>query len=160
MPTFNTAIYNAQVATRANPSRLAAPNVASGDVQFAIIPYTLLGTEAAADIINLCVLPQGVIPVPALSSVTCSADPGTTLTLDIGTAANPDGLADGIVMSNGGMVHCATATMPAWLDATPVVPDAGAGTAALYATVASANTLSTSGVVLHFCIAYKLGRGN
>jgi hypothetical protein len=159
MPTFNTANFAAQVATRANPSRLAAPNVASGDVQFAIIPYTLLGTEAAADVINLCVLPQGVIPVPALSSVTCSSDPGTTLTLDIGTAANPDGLADGIVLSSGGMVHCATATMPAWLDATPVVPDAGAGTAALFATVATAATL-TAGVVLHFCIAYKLGRGN
>lgn len=158
MPTFNSDQYLLQVSTRANPSRLAPPNVASGDVQFAVIPYTLAGTETAADIINLTVLPQGAIPIPQLSSVVCSADPGTTLTLDIGTAANPDGWADGIVLSAGGKVECASATMPAWLTQTPIVPDTAKGTADVYATVASDASLNAA-VVLTFTLAYKLGRG-
>lgn len=158
MATFNSAQYALQVSTRANPSRLAPPNVASGDVQYAVIPYALAGTEDVADIVNLCVLPQGAIPIPQLSNVVCSADPGTTLTLDIGTAANPDGWADGIVLSSGGQVACTNTAIPAWVTQTPIVPDTGKGTADVYATVASASTL-TADVVLTFTLAYKLGRG-
>lgn len=158
MASFDTTLYGQQKAARTNTSRLAPPNVGSGDVEFAVIPYALAGTEAAADTINLTVLPGGVIPIPSLSHVVCSADPGTTLTLDIGTAANADGWADGIVLSAGGKVECASATMPAWLAQTTVVPDTGSGNAVVYATVASANTL-TAAVVLYFVLAYKLGRG-
>jgi hypothetical protein len=158
MPTFDSTQYTAQKADRTNTSRLASPNVSSGDVQYAMIPYTLAGTEAAADIINLCVLPSGVIPVPALSRVVCSADPGTTLTVDIGTADNADGWADGIVLSAGGIVECASATMPAWLAKTTLVPDTGSGNAVVYATVASAASLTAS-VVLYFLLAYKVGKG-
>jgi hypothetical protein len=157
MPTFHTTHYNQQKADRANPARLAPSNVSSGDIEIAVIAYTLLGTEAANDILNLCVLPQGCIPVPSLSSVVCSADPGTTLTLDIGTTADADGWADGIVLSSGGKVECASATMPAWLAKTPLVPDTGSGNAVIRATVASAASL-TAEVVLHFTLAYKRGR--
>lgn len=157
MATFDTAVYTAQKPTRTNPSRLAAQNSASGEVEFAPIAYTLVGTETASDIINLCILPQDAIPVPQLSSVTC-ADPGTTLTLDIGTADNADGWADGIALSAGGQVAATSGTLPAWVTPTPLVADTGsfqtAGSAVVYATVASANTL-TAGVVLHFLLAYR-----
>jgi hypothetical protein len=157
MATFETSHYAASKPDRTNSSRLAPANVASGQVEFAVIPYTLAGSEAANDIINLGILPEDVIPVPQLSRVVCSADPGTTLTLDIGTADNTDGWADGIVLSSGGVVECASATMPAWLAATALVPDSGKGDAVVYATVASANTL-TAAVVLYFVLAYKRGR--
>lgn len=157
MPTFNTTNYTAQKEARDNPSRLAPQNVASGSVEFAVIPYTLAATEAAADIINLMLLPAGSIPLPQLSSVTCSADPGTTLTLDIGTADDADGLADGIVLSAGGQVACTNTAIPAWMTQTPAVADSGSGNAVLYATVASAATL-TAAVVLTFTIAFKRGR--
>lgn len=157
MATFETAVYAAQKPTRSNPSRLATQNSASGEVEFALIPYTLVGTETAADTIDLCVLPQDAIPLPQLSSVTC-ADPGTTLTLDIGTAANTDGWADGIVLSAGGQVAATSGTLPAWVAATPLVADTGtfqtAGSAKVFATIASANTL-TADVVLYFLLAYK-----
>lgn len=159
MATFNTALYTAQKSSRVNTSRLNAPNVASGQVEFAVIPYTLTASEAANDVINLGVLPAGVIPLPQLSSVTCSADPGTTLTLDIGTAADTDGWADGIVLSSGGQVAATSATMPAWIAPTAITADsdttnAGVGNAVVYATVASASTL-TADVVLYFTLAYK-----
>lgn len=156
MATFTTALFDAQDTARANTSRLAAPNIASGEIEFARIPYTLAGTEAANDVIKLGVLPAGAIPIPQLSEV-FSADPGTTLTLDVGTADDPNGFADTIVLSAGGKVNFTSGTAPAWLTQTPVVPDSGSGNAVLYATVKSANTLTAS-VVLYFLIAFKRGR--
>lgn len=157
MAIHTTSLFNSQDPARANTSRLADANIASGDVEFAVIPYTLKGTEAATDTIKLCVLPAGCIPVPQLSSVTCSADPGTTLTLDIGTVADPDGWADGITMSNGGKVECASATMPAWLAPTLLEPDPVSGNAVVSAIVDSAAALTAS-VVLYFTLAFKRGR--
>jgi hypothetical protein len=159
MATFTTSHFDAQNEARANPSRLAAANVGSGDVEFAVIPYTLVGTEeeSTADTIRLGLLPAGAIPVPQLSSVTCSAAPGAALVVDIGTADNTDGWADGIVLTAGGKVQCASATMPAWLAPTPLVADAGSGNAAVYVTVATATTL-TPGVTLYFTLAFKRAR--
>ena len=159
MATFASVHYALQKEDRANPSRLSTPNVASGRVEFAYIPYALAGTEAANDIINLCVLPAGAVPIVPLCHVTCSADPGTTLTLDVCTAGDPDGLADGIVLSSGGQVAFTNTAIPAGVAATALVEDSGfPGNAAVYATVASANTL-TAAVVLYFCIAFKRNRG-
>lgn len=157
MATFNTDLYTAQKDARTNKARLAGSNIASGDVQFALIPYALAGTEAAADVINLCVLPAGAIPVPQLSHV-FSADPGTTLTADVGTADDPDGWGRALTLSAGGRIEFTSGTTPAWLTTpTPLAPDSGSGNAVVYATVASANTL-TAAVVLYFLLAYKLGR--
>lgn len=161
MPTFTTSIYDEQNESRANPSRLATPNVVSGDVEFAIVPYTLTsGTdEAADDIIKLCVLPADVIPIPSLSSITCDADPGTAFTVDVGTAANDDGWGDGVALTTAGKVEfCAAAhTQPAWLAKTPLVEDTGSGNAIVYATVKTA-TSPTAGVILYFTLAYKRGK--
>jgi hypothetical protein len=157
MPEFNTSLYDLQKPDRVNPSRLARQNIASGTVEFAVIPYTLAGTEAANDTINLMVLPEDCIPIPALSSVVCGADPGTTLTMDIGTTADPDGWADGIVLSSGGQVACTNTAIPAWVTQTPITPDAGSGNAVVRATVASASSL-TAAVVLTFILAFKRGR--
>ena len=157
MATFNSTEYTAQGESRANPSRLGDPNISSGSVEFAIVPYTLAGTEAATDTINLCLLPRDCIPVPALSKVVC-ADPGTTLTLDIGTSNDADGFADGIVLSAGGQVEFGTSSpLPAWLAQTPLVPDTGSGNAVIKATVVSAASLTAS-VVLYFVLAWKRGR--
>ena len=95
MATFASAQYALQKSDRANTSRNAPENITSGTVEFAVIPYTLAGTEAAADIINLCVLPAGVIPIPSLSHVVCVTDPGTAFTVKIGTAGDDDGWVSG-----------------------------------------------------------------
>jgi hypothetical protein len=155
MATFNTTLYVAQDEDRVNPARLPAPNQAGGAVQLAVVPYALAGTEAAADKINLCVLPAGAIPIPGLSFVDCqetATGVGAALTVDIGYASNPDALADGIALTSGGRVTFDSATMPA--DA--LVP-AGLGTSdtSLVATVASATGLTAAAKVV-FHIAYKV----
>lgn len=160
MPTFNTSLYDLQKADRTNPSRLAPANIASGTVEYAVIPYTLAGTEEAADIINLCVLPADVVPIPGLSCMVQSATVGTALTIDVGTAANDDGWGDAIAgLTTDGMVHLTAAahTAPAWNTQTPLVEDTGRGTAVVFATVKTATSL-TAGTVLTFILAYKRGR--
>jgi hypothetical protein len=155
MATFNTTLYVAQDEDRVNPARLPAPNQAGGAVQLAVVPYALVGTEAAADKINLCVLPAGAIPIPGLSFVDCQATTsgeGAAFTVDIGYASNPDALADGIALTSGGHVLFTGTPMPA--DA--LVP-AGLGTSdtSLVATVASATGLTAAAKVV-FHIAYKV----
>ena len=156
MPTFNSAKYLTQVATRSNPSRLAPSNTACGSPEFILVKYTLATTEVANDIINLCILPPDCIPVPQLSHV-FSADPGTTLTMHVGTANDVDGWANGLTLSAGGRIEFTSGTAPAWLTPTPLVVDANtalnaAGSVVVYATVATANTLSA--VELFFLLAY------
>lgn len=117
------------------------------------VTYTLLGTEVANDTIQLFDLPVGAVIVPQDSNVTC-LDPGGTLTLDIGDAADPDRYADGIVLSAGGIVNfCATAaaTMPAAV----ATPFAAAVATRIVAKIDTAATL-TPGVVLYFNIVYRI----
>lgn len=159
MPTtFTTAQYDAQAASRTNTSRNASHDVSHGKVEFAVIPYVLTsGTdEAANDLINLCVLPAGVIPVPELSFCNCDVDPGTALTVDVGTAANDDGWGDGVAMTDKGKIDFTAAahTAPAWSVPTPLVADTGSGNAIVYATVKTA-TAPVAGAIVTFVLAYK-----
>lgn len=121
-----------------------------GLLLFATAIYTLVATEAAADTIQLFDLPAGAVIIPQLSHVT-GADPGTTLTVDVGDAGDVDRYADGITLSNGGQVAFCSGTMPAAV-AAPYQPTA---TTRIYATVASAATL-TAAVKLAFTVAYRI----
>ncbi len=156
---YNSNLYASQDADRANPARLAGANQASGAVHMAVVPYALKADpgnpgealEATGDYIRLCVLPAGAIPIPGLSFVE-AADPGTTLTVDVGYGDKLDALADGIVLSSGGHVAFTSGTMPA--DAlTPAALASDETT--LVATVTGADTL-TAGAKLVFHIAYKM----
>ena len=156
MPSFDSGTYDNQEYTRTNPTRLQAGNVVSSDVVYTRIPYTLAGSESAGDTINLCLLPAGAIPLPELSSIVCSGDPGTTLTVDIGTSADADGWCDGAVLSSGGQVTCTSAVVPAYMVAGELAEDtATPGNVKVVVTVASANTLTAS-TILYFILAYKL----
>lgn len=154
--TFETAFYATQAESRANTSRLAAPNGASGEIQVAVVEYTTAGSEAATDKINLCVLPAGAVPLPHLSSIMC-ADPGTTLTIDVGTAANADGWFDGIDVKAGGIFTPAAGTLPAWIAPTAITADTGSTNAVVYATLAAAETV-TANVKIYFALAYRLAK--
>jgi hypothetical protein len=160
MATFNSALFSAQDETRVATGRLAEPNLASGTVEFAIVPYTLAGTEdeATPDIIKLCLLPAGAIPIPELSAVICETDPGTALTLDVGTAADPDGWLRGLAFTVAARLGAMDGTLPAWLTTkTPIVADTGSGNAVVYATVALGTAL-TAGTKLQFVLAWKRAR--
>ncbi len=156
MASFDTDFYTLSKPTRANMSRLAAPNVADGRVEFMSIPYTIPASNApvTSDTLNLCELPPGAIPIPALSNITCSADPGTTLIIDIGTAVDADGWCDGAVCDAGKQVQCNSAAAAAWNLPTPLVADTGATNATIIAVFDTISTL-TAGVVVYFNLAFK-----
>lgn len=122
----------------------------SGNPFLLVAAYTLLGTETVADTIQLGDIPAGAIIDPGKSFVVCQ-DPGTTLTVDIGTAADPDGIADGIVLSAGNKVECCSTAIPAYGFAPPDITEQ----TRVYATVASAGTL-TEGAKLLFYIGYRI----
>lgn len=100
MPTFNSTRYTAQVGSAGGSPASAYPlaEFTAGKLRYATIPYSLVGTEAANDIINLVQLKRGAVVIPSLSRIVCE-DPGTALTIDVGFASNDDALCDGIALT-------------------------------------------------------------
>jgi len=151
MPNFKSDLVTARESLNYS-DKAAVDGIRTGaGILLATATITLAGTEAAADTLQLLDLPPGCEIVPQLSHVTCSADPGTTLTLDIGDAANADAYADGIVLSAGGQVGFCSATIPAAMAAPVLTTEL----TRIFATVASADTL-TAAVKLIFTIAYRI----
>lgn len=155
MATFESALHALQKSSRVNLSRLPAPNQAGGQVHYAVVPVVLDDGILANDVINLCYLPAGAIPIPGMSRVICdetATGVSADLTLDVGFASNPDALADGLALAVGGDFLFTSGTMPA----NALVP---AGLAAadtlIYATCVSVDT-PTDGADLVFAIAYKM----
>lgn len=155
MATLYTDTATAQLRTRANTSRLPAP--VSKQTVFLKVPYTLVGTEDDNEphTLVLCYLPAGIIPRPDLSNVTCSADPGTALTIDIGSEDNADGWADGMVLDSGGQVACNAPAIPAYMALTELDADDGYRDVAITCTIETSTTL-TAAVILYFNLAYDL----
>lgn len=155
MASTSSDIYALQITSLTDSS--TAPNRGDygGPVHVQHCKITLPSGVADADIFNLMYLPPSAKVIPGMSRVQCSADPGTTLVLDIGTSADPDAFADGIVLSAGGVVLfdsgstvTAQAVTPAKLSANTLV----------FATVPTSGASSvTAGVTLTFFIAYTLG---
>lgn len=115
--------------------------------------YTLLGTETAAETIQIGQkIPEGWVPVKELSYVVAE-DPGTALTLDIGwEGGDTDGLADGLDIAAGGTFPLSSATGVFGVD-----PVASSGTN-LIATM-SANDTLTAGNQIRFKIVFRNLKG-
>lgn len=112
---------------------------------------TLPAGVADADTFQICDLPPGAVLDPTQSSVTCSADPGTTLVLDVGHADNVDEYADGITLSAGGQIAFTSGTMPSAVATTRRTST----TERVFATVPSSGASSvTADVKLIFTIVY------
>jgi len=63
---------------------------------------TCPATPSADDTLTLVpakLLPPGAVFAPEWSWLYCETDPGTALTLDVGTASNPDSLADALALT-------------------------------------------------------------
>lgn len=161
MASANSAQYDLQKTTRSRPGLQAPPNISEGELQFAVIPVSFAGTESAADTVNLCQLPAGVIPVPALSSIQVTSDPGTTLTVDIGTALDADGWCDGANVAAVGLVNCLTPAIPAFANASlnsGLAADTADDDGLVTITATWATVGTNSAATLVFILAYKLPR--
>jgi len=125
---------------------------ANGKLTIATAIVDIGASLAADDILTIIpdqFIPDGAIVVPQLCSVTC-ANPGTTLTLDIGDADDVDRYADGIVLSAGGQIGFASGTIPAGT-LVPYRLPVGKGISAI---VKSAASISADGKLV-FLIAYR-----
>ena len=107
MATKNSDLY----AKQANPilgNRVRGDNL-TPTVLMLIATYTMLGTEAANDIIDIVKLPQGTMIVPHLCQVvgdgiatTATLDVGDDDVLGVGSAADADRYADGLDVAAAG----------------------------------------------------------
>lgn len=150
MPTFQSDL--AVKTVKLGAAGLSDPITYQGNLRYMQATVTIPSTLAANDIIEIGTLPLGARVLPALCQFVCHADPGTTLTLDVGTTADPDAYADGSVLSAGGLVNFVTAAIPAGV-LTPTTLDAST---LVYATVASANTITNNSKIT-FLLGYVVG---
>jgi hypothetical protein len=124
--------------------------LANGSLMFTVATVTLPSSTATNDTIDITpALPAGATVVPTYCRAVCHADPGTTLVLDIGDAADPDRYADGLVLSAGGDVPFHTPAIPAGSTS----PLKFTTDTAITALVSSASTITASSKIT-FYIAY------
>lgn len=161
MASADSAHYALQKSGRARTGLQAPPNISEGAIQYAVIPVSFAGTESANDTVNLCQLPPGIIPLPSLSYVDVLGDPGTTLTVDIGTAADTDGWCDGANVAAVGLVNCVTPAVPAFANAglnAGLSADSGDDDGLVTVMAKWATVGTNTAATLVFYLAYKLGR--
>lgn len=87
-----------------------------GILTFYNVEVALSGSVAANDTFQLIDLPPGAVLVPELCSISTTADPGTTLTVDVGDAGDVDRYCDGANLgglSAAGNVTFLAPAMPA-----------------------------------------------
>ena len=136
---------------QADYSNKAEPSNLVGKLPLVILAsYTIAGSEAVNDTIQLIDLPAECVIVPQLSSVT-GVGAGTGLTIDVGDSVDPDRYAGGINLSTGGQVAFTAGALPAAVGA-PYLP---ATTSRVYATI-KAGTALVVGAKLNFVITYRI----
>lgn len=109
MATVNSTVYAKQInPTMAN--RITEPNSLQTPLRFFEYVHTMVGTEAAGDILNLVKLPKGAIIDPTHSTVvndgiatTATIDIGDDDTAGVGAAADADRYADGLDVAAAGI---------------------------------------------------------
>lgn len=151
MPTFNTSRFTAMTGSAgASPSAAyQLSKFTQGKERTAIIPYTLVGTEAANDIINIIRLKEGAVVIPNRCRVVCE-DPGTALTLHVGYASSATGLCQSLALTTAHDLAFTSGTAVAnQYNPQPLVY----ADRDIFATVTVATAL-TAGAKLLFVIAY------
>lgn len=155
MATNNSDLYAIQIAptlrTRNDPQRETSP------LRFIEALYTMLGTEAANDLINIAVGKPGMVIDPSHSTVvsdgvatTATLDVGDTDALGVGLAADADRYADGLDVAAAGVdrfdsIACAARLTPYKINSECIIQ-------AKFATLAT----PVAGKKLRFRIGYLL----
>jgi hypothetical protein len=109
MATVNSTVYAKQISPTLG-NRIITKNQIDAPVRVFEYVHTMVGDEAANDILNLVKLPQGAIIDPSLSSVvndgiatTATIDIGDDDTAGVGAAADADRYADGLDVAAAGV---------------------------------------------------------
>lgn len=142
MASTNSDLIAAQVAARTGLSAgILNGDDDGGDLRFWNVEVALTTATAANDTFQLIDLPPGAVLVPELCSISASADPGITLTIDVGDSGDADRYCDGAnlgALSAAGIVQFTAPAIPAAVF-TPYRPT---DVTRIYATAATAGTVS------------------
>lgn len=109
MATYQTNVAALQLPALGKDWKRAAGVKVTGDVGIAFATYTLLGTETAADFIEIVNLPDGTRVLPHLCKIVAE-DPGTALSGTVGDAVDPDRYSTALALDAGGVFDFAGAT--------------------------------------------------
>ena len=147
MASFNASNYQGAVTSLAN--RLESKNV-EFTVKYKKASFTSIATIAAADTINLCIIPAGCRVIPELSFIRRDGAAAAALTIDVGDASDADRYSDGFNAAAAGSQNLTT----------PAVPDGAINPYTLTADtviVAKIATITTpaADVEIEFLIAYE-----
>jgi len=135
MAIWQSSLYTTQVPALGKSEAVQYPLAknARGKLRIVQIPYTLVGTEAANDLIYLTMLQPGDRVLPQYSKVT-GQNPGTTLTIQIGDSVTVNRYSGTLTLSGaatdlffsstpGTTLYAPTdITLPAYLPASPPQP--------------------------------------
>jgi hypothetical protein len=151
MASFETVTGALQNDARTDASKAPNASTFGGKLHVERHEYVLTDAEVTNDTIDICWLPVGAVVVPHLSTIAASGDPGTTLTFTVGTEADPNRFADGVVVSAGGASNLfSSATLP--LESYDPTPLTAATKVIATATVSTLSNTRT----LVFWLAYTL----
>jgi hypothetical protein len=154
MANFNSDLITAQLAARTGlAGGILNGDDAGGDLRFYNVEVQLTTGVAANDTFQLFDLPPGAVIVPELSEIIATGDPGTTLTLDVGDALDPDRYCDGAnlgALSAAGFVEFLAPAIPAAV----ITPYRSQEVTRIYATAATAS--SVAAVTLKFSIVVRI----
>lgn len=152
MATINSNLITALNTVNTAPETLGAIGITNMSM-FVEGTFAITTGLAANDIINL--LPASLVPVGSIVDVEnsflfCETTPGTSVIVDIGTAANDDGIADALTLATGP----AAGVVPFSKCGTLVAAQAKIETqAAIFATVKTAT--SPANCTVRFRVAFK-----
>lgn len=117
---------------------------ALADLVLVTTSYDTTGEEVAGDVIKLTApLPEALVLVPALSVVAVESDPGTTLTVNVGTAENASQYASSLSLSTTGKKDLGTARVTTLPESEEIT-----------ATISGASGLNSSGKIT-FYLAFR-----
>lgn len=104
MPSFNTTIYGNQIGSGGVSPGFGIPDArkVGGKLRYAIIPYTVAGTEATGDTINIVRLKKGATVIPGLCRVLSEAAFDVD-DMNIGDGVNANRFADAIDTTNAAL---------------------------------------------------------
>jgi hypothetical protein len=145
--------FKSDIVTAKDSLALSDAQHSSGELTLTVpVVVTLKTAMAADDTIQLADLPAGAILVPQLSKATCVANPGTSLVVDIGDAADDDRYADGLTLTTAGEdVFFTDDSIPAAV-ATPYRPSEGTR---IFATVKTATSITDDATLL-ITLVYRI----
>ena len=115
--------------------------------------YTTTGAEAATDVIDIGILPEGCIVLPEKSKVACEASGGTgTAVSKLGDASDDDRYsATSIALTSAAVTDVTPAVATGVITRTPVTAD----TNTIKATLALTSGSVTAGKKIVFLIAFR-----